>query len=425
MRKIFALLLAALVISTGLAGAAPEDAAVDTVTVSVQAGSAPPPSRVIKRMEHSVATVGDQILAGRKVTDVAAGKASYEKLIKEVFDRVLVGYTVQEVSIAPGPTTQIAVRIIPWGDVVRTVVLETDLGGVSPQLAALFRQDMGDIEDKISQVLIGLPVDAVDWAGGVSKSVIRELLAAQLPEFRANLEIIAGTTTTVKLSLAPTGQLISDMRVTLRSRTIPNFLLLGARPAVEDATAPMRGLPVAFVERHHTYFRDTLTKVAAAQPAAKRYGLHLTSTLRPGVATDVEINAETTKYNVSLEGYLDMGRREDDISARLHVGQYFGRQDELFMEVTFIPTSVTWEFVPGWGHRLGPRTEAGAKYNLSSENGLIWLKQELDDRWSLRLERTPAARFNEVALRYKLHEFLSAEYVVTTNNRWLRLVGNL
>lgn len=425
MRKIIALLLAALVISSGLAGAAPENVAVDTVTVSVQAGAAPPPSRVIKRMEHSVATVGDQILAGRKVADVAAGKASYEKLIKEVFDRVLVGYTVQEVSIAPGPTTQIAVRIIPWGDVVRTVVLETDLGGVSPQLAALFRQDMGDIEDKISQVLIGLPVDAVDWAGGVSKSVIRELLAAQLPEFRANLEIIAGTTTTVKLSLAPTGQLISDVRVTLRSRTIPNFLLLGARPAVEDATAPMRGLPVAFVERHHTYFRDTLTKVAAAQPAAKRYGLHLTSTLRPGVATDVEINAETTKYNVSLEGYLDMGRREDDISARLHVGQYFGRQDELFMEVTLIPTSMTWEFVPGWGHRLGPRTAAGAKYNLSSENGLIWLKQELDDRWSLRLERTPATRFNEVALRYKLHEFLSAEYVVTTNNRWLRLVGNL
>jgi hypothetical protein len=95
------------------------------------------------------------------------------------------------------------------------------------------------------------------------------------------------------------------------------------------------------------------------------------------------------------------------------------------MEITLIPTSVTWEFVPGWGHRLGPRTEAGAKYNLSSELGLLWLKQELDDRWSLRLERTPAKGFNEVALRYKLHEFLSAEYIVTTNNRWLRLVGNL
>jgi hypothetical protein len=246
-----------------------------------------------------------------------------------------------------------------------------------------------------------------------------------LPEFRANLDIIAGPTTTVKLSLAPTGQLVNDVRVTLRSRTIPNFLLLDARPVVEDAAAPLRGLPVAFVERHHGFFRDMLTRVAAAQPAAKRYGLRLTTTLRPGVATELEINAETTKYNVSLEGYLDMGRREDDISARLHVGKYIGKRDEVFMEVTFIPTTVTWEFVPGWGHRLGPYTMAGAKYNLSSERGLIWLRQDLDDRWSLRLERTPMTRFNEVALRYKLHEFLSAEYVVTTDNRWLRLVGNL
>ncbi len=408
-----------------MAGAAAENATVDAVTVSVQAGDVPPPARVIKRMERSVATVGDQILSGRGVADVAADKASYEKLVKEIFDRVLVGYAVQEVSIVPGPTSHIAVRILPWGDVVRKVVVETDLGGVSPQLAPLFRQDMGDLEDKINQVLIGLPVEAVDWAGGLSKTVIRELLAAQLPEFRASLEIIAGPTTTVKLSLAPSGQLINDVRVNLHSRTMPNFLLLNARPVVEDAAAPMRGLPVAFVERHHLYFRDMLTRVAAAQPAAKSYGLKLASTLRPGVTTEVEINAETTKYNVSLEGYLDMGRKEDDISARLHVGQYFGKQDEIFMEITFIPTSVTWEFVPGWGHRLGPRTEAGTKYNLSSEKGLFWLKQDLDGRWSLRLERTPATGFNEVALRYKLHEFLSAEYIVTTNNRWLRLVGNL
>lgn len=425
-RKIFALVVAAMLISAGWVGvAAAEDVTVETVTVGVQAGDAPPPSRVIKRMERSVATVGDQLLTGRKAADVADGKAAYEKLIREIFDRVLVGYAVQEVRITPGATTHIAVRILPWGDVVRSVVLETDLGGISPQFANLFRQDMGDIEDKISQVLVGLPVDSVDWAGGLSKTVIRELLAAQLPEFRANLEIVAGTTTMVKLSLAPTGQLVNDVRVTLRSRTIPNFLLLDARPAVEDAAAPLRGLPVAFVERHHSYFRDMLTNVAASQPAAKRYGLRLASTLRPGVATDLEISAETTKYNVSLEGYLDMGRREDDISVRLHVGKYIGRQDEVFLETTFIPTSVTWEFVPGWGHRLGAHTETGAKYNLSSEQSIIWLKQELDDRWSLRLERTPSRRFNEVALRYKIHEFLSAEYIVTTDNRWLRLVGNL
>ncbi len=416
----------ALIILASLSGeAAAENAAVETVTVSVRAGDAPPPSRVIKRMEQSIATVGDHVLTGRKVADVDSGKASYEKLIKEIFDRVLVGYSVQEVTITPGRTAHIAVRILPWGDVVRKVVVETDLGGISPQLAGLFRSDLGDVEDRIGQVLIGMPVDSVDWASSVSKTVIREHLAAQLPEFRANIEIIAGQTTTVKLSLAPAGPLVKDVRVTLRSRTIPNFLLLEARPVVEDAANPLRGLPVAFVERHGDYFRDMLTKVAAAQPVTDRYSLKLIATLRPGVATDMDISAETTKYNVKLEGYLDMGRKENDTSARLHVGQYLGRRDELFMEVTFIPASVTWEFVPGWGHRLGSATEAGVKYNLSSKHGLFWLRQDLDERWSLRIERTPVTGIYEAGLRFKLHEFLSAEYIVTTNNRWLRLVGNL
>lgn len=416
----------ALIILASLSGeAAAANAAVETVTVSVRAGDAPPPSRVIKRMEQSIATVGDHVLTGRKVADVDSGKASYEKLIKEIFDRVLVGYSVQEVTITPGRTAHIAVRILPWGDVVRKVVVETDLGGISLQLAGLFRSDLGDVEDRIGQVLVGMPVDSVDWASSVSKTVIREHLAAQLPEFRANIEIIAGQTTTVKLSLAPAGPLVKDVRVTLRSRTIPNFLLLEARPVVEDAANPLRGLPVAFVERHGDYFRDMLTKVAAAQPVTDRYSLKLTATLRPGIATDMDISAETTKYNVKLEGYLDMGRKENDTSARLHVGQYLGRRDELFMEVTFIPASVTWEFVPGWGHRLGSATEAGVKYNLSSKHGLFWLRQDLDERWSLRLERTPVTGIYEAGLRFKLHEFLSAEYIVTTNNRWLRLVGNL
>jgi len=414
---------AVLVALTGAAGA--ENAVVDAVRVSVQAGAAPPPARVIKRMEQSVATVGEHVLAGRKVADVESNKAAYEKVIKEVFDRVLVGYSVQAVLVAPGPTTSITVRILPWGDIVRGVAVETDPGGIAPQILPLLRQDMGDVEQRVSQVLVGLPVDSVEWAGSLSKSVIREYLAAQLPEFRTNLEIVPGSTTTVKLSLVPAGPLVKDVRVTLRSRTIPNFLLLGARPTVEEAAVPMQGLPVAFVERHADHFKNMLLKVAAAHPATRRYGLELTADLKAGVDSELVITAETPQYNVSLEGYLDMGRKAHDTSARLHVGRNCGPKDELFLEVTFVPGSVSWEFVPGWGHRLGARTETGLKYSLSDAQAVLWLKQELSANWLLRLERVPASGANELGLRYKLHDFLSLEYVFTKNDNWLRLVGNL
>ncbi len=413
-------LLAAL---SGTAGA--QSSSVEAVTVSVTAGDVPPPARVIKRMEQSVATVGEHVLAGRKIAEVESSRGTYEKIIKEVFDRVLVGYSVQEVAITPGETTLVAVRLAPWGDIVRRVVLETDMGAIAPAAAALVRQDMGDIEGKLGQVLIGMPVESVDWAGSVSKSVIREILAAQLPEFRANLEITAGTVTTVKLSLMPSGPLVQDAMVSLRSKTIPNFLLLEARPAVEETAQVMRGLPVAFVERHGEYFRQMAAGVAVAQPMVKRYSLNLKTVLKPGVDSELAINAETTKYKVALEGYLDMGRRTDNTSARLHVGSYLGQKDEVFAEVTFIPGTMTWIFAPGFGHRLGPQSEAGLKYNFSDKAALVWLKQELGGNWSLRLERTPVSGHNEFAIRYKLHEFLSAEYIFTTNDHWLRLVGNL
>lgn len=415
-----------MVLLVGMSGtASAQGSSVEAVTVSITAGDVPPPPRVIKRMEQSVATVGEHVLAGRKLAEVESGRGNYEKVIKEVFDRVLVGYSVQEVTITPGETTNIAVRLAPWGDIVRRVVLETDMGIVAPPVTELVRQDMGDIEGKIGQVLIGMPVESVDWASSVSKSVIREILAAQLPEFRANLEINAGAVTTVKLSLTPIGPLVQDARVTLRSRTIPNFLLLEARPVVEEAAQVMRGLPVAFVERHSDYFRQSITGVAMAQPMVSRYSLNLTSNLKPGVDSELAIYAETAKYKVALEGYLDMGRKTDNTSARLHVGTYLGKKDELFAEITFIPGTMTWIFAPGFGHRLGPQTEAGYKYNFSDKAGLIWLKQELGGNWSLRLERTPLSGNNEFAIRYKLHEFLTAEYIFTTNDHWLRLVGNL
>lgn len=415
--------LAVLMLATAVAAA--QGGTVDSVTVSVRSDGTPPPVRVAKRMELSVATVGEHVLVGKKISDIEANPEAYEKVIKEVFDRVLVGYFVRDVSIVAGPTAKVSVVVKPWGEVVREVTLETDFGNLPPVATELIKQDMGNIQDKLSNVLVGMPVDAMDWAGSVSKTVIRETLADQLPEFRAGLEFIPGPVTVVKLSLTPIGPVVRDVNVTLRSRTLPNLILLDTRPAVEDEAAALRGLPIAFVERHNAYFTDRLKTAAMRHSVARRYGFDLTASLNPGPETGVQIGAETTKYNIGLEAFLDMGRTTDDTSLRLHVGQKVGKADELFLETTFIPGTVSWEFAPGWGHRLGARTETGVKYNFSGDKTLLWLKQDLGSGWMLRLERTPADDRNELGVRYKLHDYLSAEYVFTRDNKWLRLIGNL
>lgn len=398
---------------------------VETVTVLITSPEGKPPVRIAKRMEASVATVGNHVFTGRSVAEINAGKNDYERIVSDVIGRVLVGYSVEEVHISPGRITQIAVTITPWGDVVRDVHLEMDFGNLSPDVAGLITKDMGDLEELLAGVLVGLPIDSLDWAGGVSKTVIRELLTAQLPEFRSNFDIVSGTRTIVKLSLAPQGPVVQDTRVSLRSRTIPNVLLWKAKPAVEEAAKMMNGLPVAFVERHSAYFNTRLAEVVRDHPVAKEYGLTLTPEVIAGKQTQIQLKAETTKYRLTLEGYVDMGREDDNTAIKLHAGKFINSADELFTEVEFIPSSVSWKFYPGWSHKIGTTTYAGMKYDISDKDNILWINQNFGSDWSLRLEHASSTDGDEIGLRYKIHDFLSAEYVVGEHENWLRLIGHL
>lgn len=397
---------------------------VEKITVSVTAPQ-PPPDKIAKRMATSVVTVGEQMLLGRTIVNVVNNQTGYEKLVREIFDRVLVGYSVSQVTITPGENTHVHIDVTPWGDVVQTVTLEVDCNGLSPEIATMVKKDMGNVEEQVNGILIGLPVDAVEWAGGVSKSIIREILAEKLPEFRCNLEIDPGQHTKVKLSLIPIDPVIQEVNLVVRSRTIPNVFLEEVGVAARESANRLRGLPVAFVNRHKEYFTAQINATAARHPLTSEYGLRLTPLINLGAQTEVVLKAETSKYRISLEGSLDVGRIQDNATAKLHVGKFVGKKDELFMEVSFIPSTVSWTFEPGWGHKFSETTTAGLRYNTSEEHSTVWLKQYLGTNWTLRFERTRKTNYNEFGVRYKLHEFLSAEYVFTQKENWLRLIANL
>jgi hypothetical protein len=187
----------------------------------------------------------------------------------------------------------------------------------------------------------------------------------------------------------------------------------------------LRGLPVAFVERHKDYFTGEITQAAARHPAARQYGITLTPIVHPGTDTQITLNAETSKYRVTLEGNLDVGHQEDNTSAKFHFGKFTGTRDEAFFEINFIPDNLTWEFEPGWGHKFTENTVAGIRYNLSERESTLWLNQYVGSNWTIRFEHMPKSEYNEIGVKYKLHEFLSAEYVITEKENWLRLVANL
>ena len=132
-------------------------------------------------MAESVRTIGEHLLLGHATTEVGERREHYEKLVHDVFDRVLAGYTIESVVLEPAATSKIRICISPWGDTVRQVDIQVDYSGIAPAGVSLLKTDMGKLEEDIRVALLGLPVDAVDWAAGVARELIRELLRRQLP----------------------------------------------------------------------------------------------------------------------------------------------------------------------------------------------------------------------------------------------------
>lgn len=409
--------------SDRLAAASP--AAVQAVTVAVSSAAAPLPAGIARRVEHSVTTVAQEILAGRGVDEVAANHATYEQVIRDVFDRILMGYSVQQVEITAGTTTAVRVRLLPWGDTVRSVALQLHTAGLAPPVRDLVAQDLAGLADMLQDTLVGMPVDALDWAGDVASRIIRSQLANKLPEFTASIDVQPGADTVISLSLLPQGETVQDVQVSLHSRTIPNLLLLSTQSQLAEQAKMLRGLPVAFVTRHQDFFLAALQQTAADSALVRRYKLTVTPTLRPGPRTTADVQVNTTAWRIFLEGYFYVGRQDSDTSAKLHLGKPVDRHNELFLETTFIPSSFTWTFEPGWGYRLGQDTETGLRYNLDEHYTTAYLYQDISPKWRLRLEHATQADKSEVGVAYRLHDFLSAEYVVTDKEHWLRLIGNL
>ena len=421
---VICLIQAALAFHPPIVTAAAGAATVESVQVEVLT-TAPTPPRVTRRMAESVRTIGEHLLLGHATAEVGERRQHYEKLVRDVFDRVLSGYMIESVVLEPAAVSKIQIRIAPWGDTIRQVDIQVDYSGIAPAGVSLLKKDMGKLEDDIRVALLGLPVDAVDWASGVARELIRELLRRQLPEFHFSLDVEAGQQTKVRLSLFPTGEIVREVQVSLRSKSIPNLLLVHARPAVEAQARTMRGLPVAYVERHLAYFTDQVRQATRTDPVIRQFDLQVSPAVRPQVDAEVAVNVEAETWRIYGEVYLDVGRDKDNVSGQAHVGRLIAPKDELFLEAKVLPGDLTWQFMPGWGHQFGRESRAGIRYRTNDRQWGWWWSQGLGGRWALRAERWWSSDQYEFGLRYKLHDFLSAECVFSNGRTWLRMVGHL
>ncbi|SDP42763.1 acylphosphatase [Selenomonas ruminantium] len=428
MRNFVAVLLAVLLlIPAGPVAAA--ERVVQITAVTTARSNLPPP--VAERMNRSVAAIAEQLLEGREIAAVRSQQVTYENLIHEVFDKVLVGYTVSSVHLQPGEHTAVQVELLPWSETIQTVAVETTVEGMPPRIEKLVRQDLAGVEQVFAHALTGLPTAAADWTNGILKQQLNAYLQEHLPEFRGDFDLSPESAASVRLTVYPRLPVVRTVDLSMRSGTIPSSSLLTHRERMQNQVNDIVGVPVGFVSRHREELATQFARELDDGPDFRRLRMQTQVEIDPDERSHVMSRSDSSRYRLRLTGWLDLGRKDKgkhdsdrNLLFRLHGGQKLGARDELFAQVDFRPEEVRWGWQLGWHHDLPGGRLLGMRYDIRRHGFIYDAAQKLGPRWLLRYEYRRADRLGEAALRYQLHDFMGLEYVVDNEQNWLRLIGN-
>lgn len=404
---------------------------VEAVAAHVTASEGLPPL-VQARMETSVRVIAEQLLLGMPADSPAADAAAQGEVIRQVFDKVLVGYTVRNVELRFGDTADVTVELMPWSDQIRTISVETSVEGMPPDVERLVRQDLADVSSVFSDALYGLPVAAADWTNGVLKHHLESYLGNHLPEFRGDFEIeTEGSQANVRLTVYPRLPVVRTADLSMRSDTIPNVTLLNHRELMQEQVDMLVGVPVAFVARHQHDFEQLFAQRLDAQRDFQALRMKTAVTIAPQERMTVMSRSDSSRYRARLMGWVDMGRSEskyeremDSLRFRLHAGRMMTQRDELFAQFDFMPQKVDWGWEMGYGRKIGTGTTGQVRYDMREKRFVLGAMQTLAPRWQLRYEYRFTDHLGEAGLRYQIHDFLGLEYVLDKTQGWLRLIGN-
>lgn len=382
-------------------------------------------SVLLNRMSKSMQVVAEQLFIDKDSVNINAARADYEHLLAEVGNRVLTGYQMENVSVNAGAVTSIDIHVAPWSAAVENVFVDLQFSGVEPGTASLLKKRLPQLQERIEYIIKGSSIDATDWAGGILRRLVRGEVEKNLPEFKAAVDVVReDNRTVVQVVIYPVGQLVQSVDYSMTSESIPNLLLLDLKQRYAEKAETLRGLPVEYVKRHQQELENMLLADLQNEKSVQLHNLAPSVKLVLGGTLGVEIGMGSDKYKIWFEGYGDIGRNEDNISGRAHIGKFISKRDEIFGEAGVTLDDVDWDFSAGYARHWGKAT---LSYMRRSPDGQNVFRGEYDftSKWRLRTEYFSGTDTTEIAVRYRIHEFLSAEYVYSNDKPYFRIVGNL
>lgn len=400
-------------------------APVTDIQVQLTGAAGPLPPALARRMTASVTTISDHIFVGKDTEEISARKDAYEQAAGDIVNRVLYGYTVDHLSLEVGPVSTLYVTLRPYGATVEQVQVEMDYGNLPPLARQYVAEDIKNVKLQIDQILLGAPVDSLDWADAVTQSIIRSRLEDELPEFIPQVEVQGGVQTKVKVYLVPQGDIVRRTQTEIQSDTLPSTVFWTTKRYYNGYLAGFEGVPVAFLARHEKEILADITTSLEKSQAHKTFGVVMTPELHIGSNTELDIQANSDRYVIRGEGYLDMGHKDNTVGFRLHTGYNLGRGNELYLETEFYPDNYEWRFYPSYAYHLNENTSFGYQYNIKDHDSRLWVRQHFGSRWHIRAQRDLREKRNEFGLGYDIHSNLTLEYIFDNDDNWLRVIGHV
>lgn len=385
---------------------------------------------LLRKMEDSMRVVAEQLFNGKDETMIRGIAGEYERLLTEISERVITGYQTNGVRVTtvPGPsgsTAQICFSVAPWAQVVERTETDIQFSGISPLAVSLLQARLPELEQQLRATLSGVSLDAADWAGGVLRGQVQKLVETVLPDFKAAVDVTThGDTAVVQVIIYPVGELVQDVEYSMESKSIPNLLLMDLKYRYADKAKSLRGLPLSYLVSNRTLLEQRFTEELAGAAQVKRHDLRPKVEIVPGSDTRFTISLESDRYKIWFEGYGDIGRDDHNLSGRAHLGKFISRRDEIFGEAGVDLKDVDWDFSAGYAMHFGKATLSYMR-RVPSDFNVYRGEYDFTPKWRFRYEHFGNTGTNEYAVRYRIHEFLSGEYVYSTDKSYFRIIGNL
>ena len=398
------------------------------VQIKDEAGTTSPV--LLQKMEDSMQVVAAQLFNGRDSDFIAADAAGYERLLAEISDRVITGYQTNQVRLSTsdgreGMTVKLVFSVAPWAQTVQKVDVDLQFSGISPFAAEVLQEKVPALKEQLQKTLQGASLDAADWAGSVLRGQVKGSVEEALPDFRAAVDLTTQNgNAVVQVVIYPVGELVRDVQYSMVSRSIPNILLMKLKYKYADKAKSLQGLPVSYVEMNKETLSKKILQELSDEIQVRRHHLTPQVLIHPGPETQLDISLESHEYKIWFEGYGDIGRKDHNLSGRAHFGKFISRRDEIFGEVGVDLKDVRWDFNAGYAFHYGKATMS-YMFRVPADAHVIRAEYDITPKWRLRYEHFGDKKENEYAVRYRIHEFLSGEYVYSTNKSYFRIVGNL